>query len=92
MKSMTDPTKRPMEGLYLRDCLKRLAEISVRADSLRFDLEPLSPEDVAAGAEPLSAEQISKELEDIARLATWIALEDLQATTEEWYAANDSIE
>ncbi|WBU61788.1 hypothetical protein [Paracoccus albus] len=92
MMIINDPTKRPMEGLYLRDCLKRLAEISVRADSLRHDLEPLGEDDIAAGAEPLTVEQISEELQGIATLATKIALDDLHATNEEWYAANDKIE
>ena len=84
--------KRPMEGWYLRDGLKKLAEICAIADSLRHNLEPLSEEDIAAGAEPLTPEQITPDLERIARLATSLALEELQATTEEWYKANDSIE
>lgn len=81
-----------MEGWYLRDGLKKLAEICAIADSLRRDLEPLSEEDIAAGAEPLTHEQIAPELERIARLATSLALEEMQATTGEWYSANDSIE
>lgn len=84
--------KRPMEGWYLRDGLKKLAEICAIADGLRYSLEPLSEDDIAAGAEPLTPDQIAPDLERIARLATSLALEELQATTEEWYKANDSIE
>ena len=89
---MADSTKRPMEGWYLRDGLKKLAEICVLADSLRLDLEPLSADDIAAGAEALEPDQIKPVLERIARLATSVALEEMQATREEWYAANDAIE
>jgi len=81
-----------MEGWYLRDGLKKLAEICVLADSLRLDLEPLSADDIAAGAEALEPDQIKPVLERIARLATSVALEEMQATREEWYAANDAIE
>lgn len=88
---MTETSKRPMEGWYLRDCLKKLASISVVADSLRMDLEPLSDEDIAAGAQPLSPEQIQTELEEISRLATSLALDEMKATREEWYEANDKI-
>ena len=80
-----------MEGWYLRDALKRLAEICATADGLRYELEPLSEDDVAAGAEPLTPEQINEALENISRIATRLALEEMQATPEEWYAANDSI-
>ena len=88
---MSANSKRPMEGWYLRDGLKKLAEICAIADSLRYDLEPLSDDDIAAGAEPLSHEQIAPELQRIALLATSLALEEMQATREEWYAATDSI-
>ena len=84
--------KRPMEGWYLRDGLKKLAEICAIADSLRHNLEPLSEEDIAAGAEPLTPDQIIPDLERIARIATRLALEEMQATTDEWYKANASIE
>lgn len=84
--------KRPMEGWYLRDGLKKLAEICVLADSLKYELEPLSEEDIAAGAEPLTKEQIDQSLGRIAMLATSLALEELKATREEWYAANNKIE
>ena len=88
---MIEKTKRPMEGLYLRDGLKRLAEICVLADSMRYNLEPLSEEDIAAGAEPVTPAQMQDDLRQIARLATLLALEEMQATSEEWYAANDKI-
>ena len=89
---MADGQKRPWEGMYLRDALKKAALISALADSLRFDLEPLSDEDIALGAEPLTYEQISENLQSIARIATSLALEEMQATREEWCAANDAIE
>lgn len=84
--------KRPMEGWYLRDALKKLALICAHADGLRYELQPLSDQDIAAGAEPLTQEQINEALESIARIATSLALEEMQATKEEWYAANDRIE
>jgi hypothetical protein len=84
--------KRPMEGWYLRDALRKLAEICALSSALRYSLEPLSDEDIAAGAEPLTPEQIIPDLERISRIATSLALEELQATSTEWYAANDSIE
>lgn len=89
---MSDGQKRPWEGMYLRDALKKAALITVLADSLRLNLEPLSEEDIALGAEPLTYEQISEDLRNIARIATSLALEEMQATPEEWYAANDAIE
>ena len=84
--------KRPMEGWYLRDGLKKLAEICVIADGLSSSLEPLTDEDIEMGAEPLTMDQIVPDLERIAMLATSLALEELQATREEWYAANNSVE
>ncbi len=89
---MSEPTKRPMEGWYLRDGLKRLATICAIADGMRYSLEPLSDEDIAAGAEPLTPEQMQEELERISMIATQVALEEMQATSEEWYAANSSVE
>ena len=81
-----------MEGWYLRDAMKKLAEICAIADSMRHSLmEPLTEEDIAMGAEPLTPEQMAPDLERIARLATGLALEELQATPEEWYRANDKI-
>ncbi len=88
---MSENARRPMEGWYLRDCLKKLANISAIAYSLKMDLEPLSEEDIAAGAEPLTPEQIQTELEEISRLATSLALDEMKATPEEWYEANDKI-
>jgi hypothetical protein len=90
---MTDATpKRPMEGWYLRDALAKLAEICAIAGSMRLSLtEPLTEDDIAAGAEPLSPEQIVPDLERIGQLATSLAIEELQASAEEWYAANDKI-
>jgi len=89
---MAGEAKRPMEGWYLRDALKKLAEIQARSFSLGQDLAPLEEEDIAAGAEPLTHEQIMEELNIIQRLATSLALEELQATSAEWYAATDAIE
>ena len=89
--STTGP--RPMEGLYLRDCLKRLAQINAIASSLQYYLDnPLTEDDIAAGAEPFTTEQFKSDLEEIAMIATSLALDEMQATTEEWYAANDKIE
>lgn len=82
---------RPMEGWYLRDCLKKLAEISACAEGLKLDLQPLDAEDIVAGAEPLTLQQITETLDRIAHLAVSLALEEMQATSEEWYAANDAI-
>lgn len=84
-------TGRPMEGGYLQDALKKLAEICVIADSLRFDIGPVSEEDSAFGAEPLTLEQIGPELEKITRIAISLALEDIRATTDEWLAAHEAI-
>ena len=89
---MSESTKRPMEGWYLRDGLKRLATICAIADGMRYSLEPLSDEEISAGAEPLTPTQMQEELGRIALIATQVALEEMQATSEEWYAANNSIE
>lgn len=88
---MGEAVKRPMEGLYLRDGLKRLAEICTIADTMRMDLDPLTADDIAMGAEPLSPAQMQEDLQKIAMIATMLALEEFQAKPEEWYAANDSI-
>lgn len=61
------------------------------ADSLRYSLEPLTEADRAAGAEPLTKEQIQEELDQISQVVTFIALQDLRAESFEWYAANDAI-
>ncbi len=86
-----DDVPRPMEGLYLRDALKRLALINAIATSLRYDLEPLTAEEVELGAEPLDREQISEELNRISEVVTSFALEELRAKPDEWLKACDSI-
>ena len=83
---------RPFEGEALAAVLKQLALIDVRASSLKMNLEPLSEEDKAAGAEPLTSEQIADELEAISRLVTGIVLEHLNVAPAEWYAAHDTVE
>jgi len=87
-----NPQRRPMEGWYLRDGLKRLAEISVIANGLQRNLEPLSAEDLELGALPLSQEQIAGSIDRIQHLITSFVLEELRATPEEWYRATDAIE
>lgn len=82
---------RPMEGLYLRDALKKLAEISAIAESMRYSLDPLSEEDIELGAEPLTPDQMMPDLERIFQLVSSFALEELQATSIEWHDANDAI-
>lgn len=84
-------TGRPIEGWSLQDALKKLAEICAIADGLRFDVGPVSEVDSALGAAPLTLEQIGPELEKITQIATSLALEDLRATTADWYAAHESI-
>ncbi|WP_170573535.1 hypothetical protein [Ruegeria atlantica] len=74
------------------EILKELANINAVASSLSMDLEDdLTPEDIAAGAEPLTPEQIQAELKSICSSVTLIALEHLKAEGEEWIAVNDSI-
>jgi hypothetical protein len=85
-------SNRPLEGAALDDILKELAEINVRAMSLKHDLGPLSDEDKALGAEPLTAEQISEELDQIANIVTRIVARNLKATGDEWVDANEDIE
>jgi hypothetical protein len=83
---------RPLNGEALEDILRQLAEISAIAFSLKYELEPLTPEDIQAGAEPLSQGQIQESLDSIQNMITILALNDLKATREEWYAANDGIQ
>jgi hypothetical protein len=83
---------RPFEGQALEAVLKELALINAIASSLQMSLEPLSTEDKAAGAEPLTAEQIKEDLEKVLQLVTGIVLQHIRAEPEEWYAANDKIE
>lgn len=75
-----------------RKALAQIAEISAIAFSLKADLEPLSPEDIQAGAEPLNQGQIQEALDSIQTRLTVLALNTLGATKEEWYAANDTVQ
>ena len=81
-----------IDGVTFAVTLSKLALVNALSGSLKIDLEPLDPEDVAAGAEPLSLEQIQIELEKICQTVTEIAVVHLGASTAEWYAANDSVE
>lgn len=83
---------RPLKGEALESVLEQLAEISALAFSLKHELSPLTPEDIQAGAEPLSQGQIQEYLDDIQVRILLLAKEDLMATTEEWYAANDKVQ
>lgn len=85
-------SNRPFEGTALTEILRDLAAINVIATSLKYDLEPLSDEDRAAGAEPLTPAQITEDLDQIATIVTRIVLEHVKAQTGEWYDANDKIE
>ncbi|MGK9052238.1 hypothetical protein [Neorhizobium petrolearium] len=69
-----------------------MATINAIAHGLKYSLEPLSEEDIAAGAEPLTPEQITEGLDEIATIVTRIVLDHLKAKTDEWYSANDKIE
>jgi hypothetical protein len=89
---MSEPSERPLEGQHLHDGLKRLVLICALAESLSIGLEPLSEKDIAGGVRPLTPSQIQEQLARIVLVATKIALEDMRATPEEWYAANDAIE
>lgn len=81
------PANRPFEGQALKDILADLAEISQVASGLSDELNPLLPEYIAAGAEPLTLPQIREALEQIQQLAFTIARMRLQATSEEWNKA-----
>ena len=85
-------SNRPIEGQALTNILHELARVNVTIGSLKFDLEPLAEEDIAAGAEPLTSEQVQEELEKIAQIVTTVAIQHLKADPMEWYAANDMIE
>ena len=80
-----------VDGIDFATTLSKLALIHALAWSLKHDLDPLSPEDASAGAEPLSAEQIQAELDRICELISQVALQDLKATGDEWLEATDSI-
>lgn len=83
---------RPFDGQALDGILREFALVNVTAGSLKMNLEPLSPEDEAAGAEPLTPQQIQDDLEQIMQIVTRIVLNHLNAAPAEWYAANDAIE
>lgn len=85
-------SNRPLEGQALQDILHELAMINTVAGMLKLNLEPLDQEDIAAGAEALTPEQINEDLDKICNIVTRIAIASLQAQPAEWYAANDSIE
>lgn len=82
---------RPLEGIALAAILHQLASVNVVASNLKFDLDPLSEEDIAAGAVPLTPEQFQEELGRISTIVTMIAIEHLKVEPSEWYAANDAI-
>lgn len=90
MNQNTD--NRSFTGDALAAILGELAKVNIIASGLKYDLEPLAPEDVEAGAEPLTPEQISDDLDLICTIVTKIVLEHLNATTDEWLIANDAIE
>ena len=56
---------RPFEGQALEAVLRELALVHATAGSLKLSLDPVSAEDAAAGAEPLTPEQIQEDLEQI---------------------------
>ena len=82
---------RPLEGSVLAEILHQLASVNVIASNLKFDLDPLSDEEAAAGAVPLTPEQFQSELGRISTIVTMIAIEHLKADPSEWYAANDAV-
>lgn len=90
----TNMTKneRPFEGQALTNILVELAEISATAFSLEHDLAPLTQDMIEAGAEPLSQDQIKDALDEIQTRITILARQNLQATSEEWIAANGTIQ
>ena len=85
-------SNRPIEGQILTDILLELARVNVVASSLMRSLDPPDEEDIAAGAEPLTPDQIKEDLDQICNIVTRIAVVNLKAESGEWYAANDSIE
>nr|WP_314089421.1 hypothetical protein [uncultured Shinella sp.] len=87
-----DEGKRPFDGYALHAVLQELATINVLAFGLKHDLEPLSAEDIEAGAEPLTPAQIQDDLEIIQTVVTRIVVEHLRASTEEWVTATDTME
>lgn len=84
--------ERTLTEAEFRDALRTLAEVCVKAFSLRQDLAPLTAEDIELGAEPLTQEQIHESLDSIQDELTKLALNTLHATREEWLAANDTVQ
>ena len=80
---------RAREGKALTRVLDGLAEIRLTAFSLGESLKPLSDDDCAAVAAPLTMEQIEDGLKKIRLISTLIALMQLNATSQEWLAANE---
>lgn len=81
---MIRQTKRPLEEEALELILRELATIRVASWSLSRDLEPLTDDERACGAEPISKEQIQEELASITRIVDSIALRHLRADPREW--------
>lgn len=86
------PFERAAMGADRAEAIKNLALINVIATSLKLSMEPLTQEDLNAGAEPLTADQIQESMDEICDLVTVIALQQLKAEPEEWISANDQIE
>jgi len=84
--------KRPLEEEALELLLRELAQVFAIAAGLKDQLEPLSDEDIALGAEPLTKEQIQEDLNQIERKVTAIVLNHLKADRDEWYAAVDTVQ
>lgn len=86
-------TERPIEDDgKLRPILEKLANISAIAFSLKHELAPLTQEDLQDGMEPLMQEQIQGALDSIQNEIFELALFDLGASKDEWYAANDTVQ
>lgn len=89
---VSEVTKRPFEGQELHNILKELAYANVIAGTMKSSLDPLSEDDVAMGAEPLTPDQIKADLDKIMDVLAKVAVLYLKATREEWQAADDEIE
>jgi hypothetical protein len=77
-------SNRPLDGQTLTELVNDLATVHTIAWSLSHNLEPPSEEDRAAGAEPLSKEQIQVDLAKICRTVESIALHRLKVEPGEW--------
>lgn len=86
------PFERAAMGADRAEAIRNLALINAIASSLKFSMEPLTQEDLDAGAEPINADQIQESMDEICDLVTAIALQQLKAEPEEWISANDQIE